>query len=549
MRNTETSSTEASRRSAAANNEADVNPTSISQGGTPSEVHRTGEETQAQTTETEVAPSASTELDAPVELGDSGNEAPTSWWARPCGGREVVQLAFPLVVSTISWTLMNFIDRTFLTWFDKDAMAAAMPAGAVSFSAICLPMGVASYVGTFVAQYNGSKQYHKMGLIVWQGVWLAVAAVPLFFLLHQLAPALFSGVGHPEGIANYEIVYFRALQFGAPAVVIAAATSGFFSGREETSVIMKVDASTSLLNVVLDYLWIFGYFGFPQMGIVGAALATVVSSWIRVFIYLALMFRRDRDSVDVAESTDRSANEITGQFGVRADCRFDWPMMTRLIRYGGPNGLQMFIEMSAFSAYLLLVGTLGTTELAATTLAFNVNQIAFVPLLGLGFAVSILVGNQIGKQRPDLASRATFTTLTIALGYGLVMAALYWLVPGAFLVLHELGADAEEFAEIRDMTVILLRFVAVYCIVDAGLIVFASAIKGAGDTKFVLIAAMIMSPIPVILGWIGIHRWNWTINHFWVLITIWIFAQGLVYFGRFMQGKWRTMKVVELADA
>ena len=468
--------------------------------------------------------------DSTDEPSGSSDE-PMSWWLRPCGGREVVLIAFPLVVSTISWTLMSFIDRIFLTWYSTDAMAAAIPAGAVSFSAICLPMGIASYVGTFVAQYNGSKQFEKMGPIVWQGVWLGVAAIPIFAGLYFLAPQFFASVGHSPQVANYETMYFRTLQFGAASVVISSALSGFFSGREETGVIMKVDAATSLLNIVLDYLWIFGYCGFPEMGIVGAGLATALSSWIRAIIYLILMFRRDRD----------------GTFGVRSGCRFDWSLMKRLIRFGGPNGLQLFVEMTAFSSYLLLVGKLGETELAATTLAFNVNQIAFVPLLGLGFAVSILVGNQIGRGRPDLASRATYTTLVLAVSYSVVMALLYWLVPGWFLVAHEMGADAAEFESVRSMTVLLLRFVAIYCIVDAGLIVFVSAIKGAGDTKFVLFAALCLSPIPVILGWIGIRYWNWDINRFWILITLWIVAQGLVYAARFWQGKWRSMKVIELA--
>ena len=456
----------------------------------------------------------------------------TSWWSRPCGGAEVLTLAFPLVVSTISWTLMNFIDRTFLTWYSTDAMAAAMPAGTISFAAICLPMGIASYAGTFVAQYNGSKQFDKIGRIVWQGVWLGLVCIPIFLVLRELAPWLFTRVGHPTNIAAYEIAYFRTLQFGAASVVLSSALSGFFSGREETSVIMKVDAFCAVLNIVLDYLWIFGKFGFPELGIIGAAIATVVSSWARSIIYIVLMLRRDVD----------------GEFGVRSGCCFDWTLMKRLIRFGGPNGLQMFVEMTAFSAYLLLVGQLGENELAATTLAFNVNQIAFVPLLGLGFAVSILVGNQIGRERVDLAERATYTTLVIALGYGGVMALLYFLVPGWFLLLHEMGANEAEFGEVRDVTVLLLRFVAAYCLVDAALITFASAIKGAGDTKFVLFAAMLLSPIPVILGWIGIHYWHWKLTHFWILITLWIFAQALVYAGRFWQGKWRTMKVIELTE-
>lgn len=344
------------------------------------------------------------------------------------------------------------------------------------------------------------------------------------------APWIFSQVGHSPQLAELETSYFRVLMFGAGAVVISAALSGFFSGRGETVVVMVVSAAAALLNIGLDYLWIFGKLGFPEGGIVGAGIATAVGEWAKTIVYLVLVFRRDRKGV----------------FGVAHGWRLNLGLMRRLIWFGGPSGLQMFVEMGAFSAYLILVGQLGGIELAATTLAFNVNSLAFIPLIGLGIAVSILVGNQLGRDRDDLAARATWTTLTIALWYSGVMGALYLLTPDAFLVLHELGANQHEFARIRNTTVVLLRFVAAYCLLDAVQIVFASAIKGAGDTRFVLLTAIFLSPIPVVLGWLGIHYWDWDLIEFWLLVTCWILAQSVIYGARFLQGKWRDMRVIDI---
>ena len=422
----------------------------------------------------------------------------------------------------------QFIDRTFLMWYSTDAMAAAMPAGCVSFTAICLPMGIASYAGTFVAQYNGSRQFDRIGAIVWQGIWIGVGCLPAFLVLGWLAPSIFAYVGHTANITALETVYFRNLSYGSAAVVISSAASGFFSGREKTMVIMKVSIVAALLNIALDYLWIFGKAGFPVGGIAGAGAATSVSEWAKAALYLWLMFRDD-----------------SGPFGVRQGRRLDVDLLGRLLQFGGPNGVQMFVEMAAFSAYLLLVGQLGAAELAATTLAFNINQIAFVPLFGLGMAASILVGNQIGRQRADLAARATWTTLVIALVYSGVMAILYWLIPDFFMALHKLGADAEEFERVRATTVVLLRFVAAYCLIDAVQIVFSSAIKGAGDTRFVLLASLLLSPIPVLVGWAGIRFGRWGLMHFWFLVTFWIIAQAVIYFTRFAQGAWRSMSVIE----
>ena len=101
------------------------------------------------------------------------------WWRRPCGGRDVLALALPLIISTMSFTVMTFIDRMFLTWYSIDAVAAAMPAAMLQFTLISFPLGVATYVNTFVAQYQGSGRPRQIGPIVWQGIWIGLAAAVL----------------------------------------------------------------------------------------------------------------------------------------------------------------------------------------------------------------------------------------------------------------------------------------------------------------------------------------------------------------------------------
>ncbi|MCH8922650.1 MAG: MATE family efflux transporter [Planctomycetes bacterium] len=459
--------------------------------------------------------------DEPAESG--------SWWSRDCGGRYVLAMAMPLVISTASWTVMNFIDRMFLLWHDKNEMAAALPAGMLLFALICFPLGVASYVNTFVAQYVGAGRPKQVGRVVWQAVFIGVASVPLLVALAPLAEWFFSFAGHDEAVAVHEVTYLQILTFGAGAMVISAAMSAFFTGRGKTRTVMIVDSSANLLNVVLDVLWIFGIAGFPELGIAGAALATVVSQWFKVACYWCLMMRKEHRET----------------YGVVSGRRLDLPLMGRLLRFGGPNGLQLFVDVAAFTVFILLIGQLGPDAILATTLAFNVNSVAFVPMFGVGIAVSTIVGQQLGRNRPDMAARATWTAFTIAAVYTGLMGLLYVSIPDAFLFGHALGIDAAQFAPLRDTVVVLLRFVAVYCIFDAMNIIFVSAIKGAGDTRFILLTAMITSPLPVIVGYLGIRFYNQELLWCWVVLTAWIVSLGLIYFARFLQGRWRTMRVIE----
>lgn len=204
------------------------------------------------------------------------------------------------------------------------------------------------------------------------------------------------------------------------------------------------------------------------------------------------------------------------------------------------------MEIGGFSLFLMVVGRLGERELAATGLALNVNMLAFMPALGIAIAAETLVGQRIGERKPDLAARSTWSAFTLALVYSLAIGVVYFFFGNALLILH--GAHIEnptEFAAMRELTVLLLKYVAIYCLFDCANIIFSFAIKGAGDTRFVLKTTFITSGIPVMATWIGIEYFRFGIHWCWFVLTSWILALGIVYLCRFLAGHWREMRVIE----
>jgi MATE family multidrug resistance protein len=233
------------------------------------------------------------------------------------------------------------------------------------------------------------------------------------------------------------------------------------------------------------------------------------------------------------------------RYGMAAGRRFDAALFRRLLRFGGPNGLQFLVEVAAFTLFILLVGRLGPLDMAATTLAFNVNAVAFVPMLGLGIGLSPWVGQQGGGGPPAVAARAAWTTMWMAWAYMGTMAALYVLVPDLFLWGHASGTPPERFYELRGITVVLLRFVAAYCLLDAMNVVFCSVLKGAGDTRFILWTNLLTAFPLVAVVWIGISRFGGGLIWCWIMVTLWICGLGCIYLLRYLQGRWRTMRVIE----
>lgn len=451
------------------------------------------------------------------------------WWKRRCGGRDVLRLAVPLVVSTCCWTIMNFTDQMFLLWHSNTAAAAALPAGLVHFTLLCLPFGLVTYLSTFVAQYDGAGRPHRIGLVLWQAVWLSVAACPLVLATIPAAPWAFILLGHEPDVASAETVYYQTLTFGAGGTLLSTAFAAFFIGLGRTGIVMVVEGVACALNVALDYAWIFGRWGLPAWGIEGAAWATVVAQWSAVAMYgLALRRASYRQT-----------------YGLTAGCRFDRAMTVRLLRFGTPNGLQFLLETAGFTLLILVVGRLGEEALVATNLAFNINCLVWLPIGGLGTAASTIVGQQLGRGEPELAARATWTAFWIGMTYAGSLAVLYILVPDLFLLAHASGMPPERFAALRSATILLLQFVAAYSLFDAMNLIFASAIKGAGDTRFVLTTALVLSPMPVAASWLGIHWFGAGLVWCWSAVTIGACLLGIIFLTRFVQGKWRYMRVIE----
>lgn len=454
-----------------------------------------------------------------------------SWWSQQAGGRDVFRLALPLVLSTASWAVMFFLDRLFLMWHSSTEMAATLPSGNLLWTIMALPLGIASYVNSFVAQYHGARQPQRIGVVVRHGIGFGLVVAPLFLALIPLAPLLFVWMGHDTELAQLESIYFQINCLGAGPAVIAAAFSCFYTGRGQTATVMWIDVVASVLDAVLNWLWIFGKAGFPEMGLMGAAASSVVAQWFKIAVYWWLLRRP----------------AIRAEYGFDRRIRFDGELTRRLLRFGAPSGFQMQLEGLAFTVFVIGIGRFGTIATAATTLAISVNVAAFVPMVGLGIAVSTLVGNYLGANQPHLAARATWSGLWLALAYNAVFAALYFGVPEWFLLAHQIGATDPNFERIRELAIVLLRFVAAYCLFDAMQLTFCSAIKGAGDTRFVLLTTIVTSTVAVALGQLGVWYQGWGTLWWWTILMVWIMSLAAAYSFRFWQGKWQRMRVIETA--
>ena len=451
-------------------------------------------------------------------------------WHREGGYRELLVTAFPLILSTASWSVLHFIDRVFLTWYSVEAVAAAMPAGILNFTLVSLFLGTAAYSGTFVAQYYGAEKFHKIGETVRHGIYISLIGGLIIFFVGFMAEPIFRMMGHEPEIEKLEAEYFKILCFGSIGPIASSVFAAFYSGRGQNKPVMWVNFISLGINTLLAYILIFGKFGFPELGIKGAAIATIIAGAAPILIYGYFIFGQ--------------SNNL--KYKTRVGSKFNKELFGRMLKFGLPSGVHFFIEIAGFTIFLLILGRIGKIEQAATNIALNINTIAFMPMIGIGIAISMLTGQNIGRGRIDIAERFIWQGFLICFTYMGSIALTYFFLPHIYIYAFEVNADPAKFIAIKEFAIVLLKFVAIYSIFDTLNLVFASAIKGAGDTRFVMVIGILLSlfilVIPAYIVLVVMQRGLYTA---WLIASIYISILGLSYLARFLTGKWKSMKVIE----
>jgi MATE family multidrug resistance protein len=448
----------------------------------------------------------------------------------PGGYSEFLKIAVPLIISTGAWALQNFINRFFLAWHSQDAFAASLPAGMLVLSIMSVFIGTVSYIDVFISQYYGKKEYKSIGPAVWQSFYLSFAGAVILILMSFFSSEIFDFVGHSKEVAVQEAKYFKILSLGAWSAIAAPALAGFYAGRGKTKTILQINIIGIVINAVLDYILIFGNFGFPKLGIEGAALASIFASIAMDAIFIVLILSKKN-------------NKIYNTRTLKPDLAF----IRRLLKFGFPNGVQFFFDMSSFTIFILIMGTLGKLELSATNIALNINHLTFMPLMGFGITTSILVGHYLGKNKASIAQICVKTALKVVYIYIAFIVLAFLFIPNAFIYPFSKGSESLIIEQIRPMTVTLLRFVALYSLFDPANIIFSSAIKGAGDTAFVMKflagASVFIWAIPVYIVVVKLHL---GVYAGWSITVAYALFLAVIFYLRYKTNKWKKMRVIDM---
>lgn len=441
--------------------------------------------------------------------------------------REILRIAVPMILSMSGFTIMNFVDGVFLARHSSEAVAAAGTAGLVSWLLTSFFVGIVGFTSTIVAHYHGSNREAREGVATWQGIRLAVLASGLLTLLSLFAGPLFRWVGHEPIVQANEIAYFQVMTTGSISCLVATAVCGFFLGRGETRYVFICQIAGQLLNAACGYGLIFGKLGMPEWGMIGAAVAAVLGqTLVVVLILIRFMMPRYRQPC-----------------GTWSGRHFDASMTLRLLKFGIPNGFRSVVEMMAWTAFLFFIGRIGTTELAASTIAWRINGLVFFPTLGLSEAIRTLVGQSQARKDVALSLRTTWNGLFLAEVW-MVAGAVVFLLFGQSLFQVFEGSTADS--DLTQIGVVLLRFVAAYSLLDACNLILVATLVAAGDTRVTFRISIVMYSAFVALLALADHLQVGLMAEWW-MATFFVMITALVWLVRIRSSAWHNIEVVEPA--
>ncbi|MEJ8567097.1 MATE family efflux transporter [Elongatibacter sediminis] len=378
--------------------------------------------------------------------------------------RRTVQLAAPVVIGQVAVFSMNFVDTVMAGRLpDRDVSLAALGIGGAVWSALLMfTIGLLLSVQPNVAQLDGAKRWDEATGVVRQGGWLALMVAVPFWLICYYSAEILTALRIDPVIVPVAADYLRAMSWGVPAICGVFLLRFFSEGSGHTRPTMLYGVAGVMMNIPLNWVLMFGKFGAPALGTTGCGYATAIVLWAQLLMLL----------VYVQKHRHFRRYDLFSRFELP-----HWGRILDLVKLGTPIAISVFLEGSLFAGAALLIGRLGPLPAAGHMIAINFAALAFMIPLGLSSAVTVRVGNAIGRGDPVFARYVGLIGIAVVLGTQTFSMSLMVLFPQAIVALYT------QDAAVTAIAIELLVFAAVFQMPDGIQICAAGALRGIKDTR------------------------------------------------------------------
>ncbi|GLQ54572.1 MATE family efflux transporter [Devosia nitrariae] len=424
--------------------------------------------------------------------------APLTWGQEL---RATFTLAWPLVIAQLAQNALFTTDVIMMGWLGPRYLAAGALASAFLMPFLLLGIGIVGAVAPLVAQARGARQIKAVRRVVRQGFWVAfvLSALLIPFLLQ--VGSIFDLLGQNPGTTVLVEQYIQIAVWSVIPQLLIIVLRSLLSAFDATRIILLVTVAGVVVNAIVNYLLMFGNFGFPRLELRGAAIATVATNCVMFGLLLAYVLRTRR---------------FRRFYILIRFWKPDWIRFRELFRIGTPIGLTILAEVALFTGAAFLMGWLGTDEVAAHAVALQCASTAFMVPLGLGMAATVRVGIAYGRQDPDAIGKAGWVAFVLGTGF-MAFTALLFITAGPSIVGLFLDRDDPGNANALYLAGTYLVVAGIFQLVDGAQVTAAHALRGLSDTAVPMVVAIfgywaVGMPVAYVLGfvagWRGVGIWT-----------------------------------------
>lgn len=390
-----------------------------------------------------------------------------------------LKLATPVMLGMLGHTFVSLVDNIMVGQLGSAELAAVSLGNSFIFIAMSLGIGFSTAITPLVAEADSEYDFDKGKSSFKHGLFLCTVLSVLLFALILLSKPLMYLMKQPEEVVELARPYLDLVAFSLVPLIIFQAFKQFSDGMSMTKYPMYATILANIINVILNYLLIFGKLGFPKMGIVGAALGTLIARFVMLFFLWWLLTHKEKSKAFVTNIKVFVLNKL---------------MLKKLINLGFPSAMQMFFEVAIFTAAIWLSGLLGKNAQAANQIALNLSSMTFMVAMGLSVAVMIRVANQKGLKNFSELRRIALSIYLLGLLFAFVFALFFFVFHNHLPKIYVDLNDASNFADTSEVVSIaakLLLAAAIFQLSDSLQVIALGALRGLQDVKIPTIITFI----------------------------------------------------------
>lgn len=434
--------------------------------------------------------------------------------------REIFLLALPIIGGMMSQNVLNLVDTAMVGRLGETALAAAGLGSFTSFMANALVLGLGVGVQAIASRRMGEGNDHMAALPLNGGLMIALmVGLPLTAVLWLLAPLFYPLLIDDPEVVAVGTEYFQLRLISIAAVGMNFSFRGYWNGVSMSWVYMRTLVMMHVLNVLLNYGFIFGNIGLPEMGAPGAALGTSVAIWVGAAFYFLQAMKLARGNGFMSGLPTRDT-------------------ISTMLRLAIPNSLQQLFFSAGLTVMFVLIGMIGTNELAVANVLIQLTLVCILPGMGFGLAAATLVGRSLGRGDPSDASQWGWDVVKVAVCVLAILGLPMLLVPQLLLGVFLTDPAAVELGRIP------LQILGAGIALDAVGLVLMHALLGSGDSRTVMLVSTGMQWLVTLpLIWLVGPTLGYGLIGVWLAQTVSRAAQAYIFAKRWQAGEWQNIKV------